>query len=265
VRKYHKPGAYTVKFRIEDLDGGVATAEDTVAIGNRPPTSSFVVLPSSPIAGVKFNVVSTSTDPDTALTKWLWDLNGDGQYGDAEGPNVEHTFPAVGTYTIGLKVLDSEDVADVSTQSVTVQPPPPPAPAPAQPSASAGPSFRLLSPFPVVRVAGRIGRRGTKLRLLSVDAPPGARVIVVCRGRSCPFRSSARSARTGSEVHAARILRFRSLERKQLKAGVVVTIYITKPGLIGKFTQFRIRKGKPPTRIDSCLAPGTTKQTRCPG
>jgi hypothetical protein len=224
-----------------------------------------VVLPSSPIAGAKFNLVSTSSDPDTALNNWLWDLNGDGQYGDVAGPNVEHSFAVAGTYTVRLKVIDSEDVADVSTQSVTVQAPPLPSLAPTQPTASAGPSFRLLSPFPVVRIAGRIGRRGTRLKLISIDAPPGARVMIVCRGRSCPFRSSARSASAGGEVHAAKLLRFRSLERKQLRAGVVITIYITKPGVIGKFTQFRIRKGKPPARVDSCLAPGTTKQTQCPG
>jgi hypothetical protein len=222
------------------------------------------VLPNSPVAGAKFNVVSTSTDPDTPLNKWLWDLNGDGQYGDAEGPNVEHSFPVAGTYTIGLRVVDSEDVADVSTQSVTVQAPPPPALAATQPTTSPGTSFRLLSPFPVVRIAGRISRRGTRLRMLSVDAPPGARIIILCRGRSCPFRSSARSASAGAEVHAAKMLRFRSLERKELRSGVILTIYVTKPGVIGKFTQFKIRKGKPPARVDGCLAPGTTKPTQCP-
>jgi hypothetical protein len=34
--------------------------------------------------------------------------------------------------------------------------------------------------------------------------------------------------------------------------------------VIGKFTQFKIRKGKPPARVDSCLAPGTQKPMQCP-
>jgi hypothetical protein len=135
--------------------------------------------------------------------------------------------------------------------------------APSSSAASPGSALSLLSPFPVVRVAGKITRRGTKLRLLAVDAPAGARVIITCKGRSCPFRSSVRSA-AAEEVHASNLLRFRSLERKPLRPGVTVTIYVTKPGVIGKYTRFKIRKGKPPARVDSCLAPGSTKPVQCP-
>jgi len=39
-----------VKFKIDDQDGASATGQDTVAVGNRPPKSDFVVLPESPIA-----------------------------------------------------------------------------------------------------------------------------------------------------------------------------------------------------------------------
>ena len=191
TKSFRKPGASTVRFRIEDLDGLSTISEDVVAVGNQPPTADFVVLPASPIAGTAASLVSTALDPDTPLDKWQWDLNGDGVYGDVEGPAAQYTFPAAGTYTVGLRVLDSEDVEDFAVKSIVVQAPPVPLTAAPQLLPS-GP--RLLSPFPVVRLAGRISKAGTRLRLFAIDAPPGARVVVMCRGRSCPFRLSARSA-----------------------------------------------------------------------
>jgi large repetitive protein len=262
TRSFNKPGAYTVKFRIEDLDGASTVAEDVVAVNNQPPTASFVVLPESPIAGVPATLVSTSLDPDTPLEKWLWDLNGDGQYDDAEGPQIQHTFPAPGTYTVGLRVLDSEEVDNIAVQTVVVQPPP----ATVTPPLATG-SYQLLSPFPIVRLAGRIGRAGTRLRLFSIEAPPGARVLVTCGGRGCPFRHSARSAEAprDGKVHASASLRIRKLEQRLLKTGVRIAIYVTKAGKIGKYVQFRFRKLRPPTRIDRCLLPSEpNKPVQCP-
>jgi hypothetical protein len=46
---------------------------------------------------------------------------------------------------------------------------------------------------------------------------------------------------------------------------VKIEVYVTKPGMIGKFTRFTIRKGKAPSRIDRCLMPGSTKPVRCSG
>jgi PKD repeat protein len=269
-KTFNKPGAYTVKFRIEDLDGSSAVAEDVVAVGNQAPKASFVVLPESPVAGASANLVSTALDPDTPLEKWLWDLNGDGVYGDAEGPEVQYAFPAAGSYTVGLRVLDSEDVDDFAVQTVTVQAPPAPAVATPQTLAPTGPAYRLLSPFPVVRLAGRISGTGTRLRLFAIDAPPGARVVVTCRGRSCPFRLSARSAGAPAsagdgKVHSSASLRIRKLEKRVLKKGVTITIFVTKPGTIGKFVQFKFRKRKPPARVDRCLMPtAPSKPVECP-
>jgi len=267
-KSFKKPGAYTVKFRIEDQDGSTTIAQDTVAVGNRPPHSDFVVLPDPVIAGSPATLISTATDPDTALDSWLWDLNGDGVYGgpgDAQGSSTQTVFPAPGTYTVGLEVLDSEDVADFSVKTIVVHAPAIPALTPAAPSGS----LKLLSPFPVVRLAGRIGNNGTRLRLFSIVAPSGARVVVMCRGRSCPFRLSARSAGAptivNGKVHASKALRIRQLEKRVLKNGVVVTIFVTKPGVIGKFVRFKFQKRKPPARVDKCLMPSApSKPVECP-
>jgi PKD repeat protein len=265
TKTFRKPGGYTVKFRIEDQDGATTVAQDAVAVGNRPPQSDFVVLPESPVVGSPATLVSTAIDPDTPVDKWLWDLNGDGIYGDAEGASIQHVFAAAGSYTVALKVLDSEEVADVAAKTVVVHAPTPLLTAPVAP---ASPSLKLLSPFPVVRLAGRISNDGTRLRLFSIEAPPGARVVVMCRGRSCPFRLSARSAAvTGpgkGNVHSSASLRIRKLEKRVLKNGVTITIYVTKPGTIGKYVEFKFLKRRPPARVDRCLMPSApSKPVQC--
>jgi PKD repeat protein len=263
TRQFNKPGAYTVRFRVEDLDGSSAIAEDVVAVNNQPPAASFVVLPESPTAGVEATLVSTSLDPDTPLERWQWDLNGDGVYGDAEGPKIQYTFPAAGSYGVGLRVVDSEEVDGFALQTVVVQPPAAPALSPQVVPLS----YRLLSPFPVVRLAGRIGKAGTRLRRFSIEAPPGSLVVVDCRGRGCPFRRSSRSAgaRGDGKARTSASLRMRKLESRLLKKGVRIRVYITKPGTIGKYVQFKFRRMRPPARVDRCLMPtAPSKPVECP-
>jgi len=45
----------------------------------------------------------------------------------------------------------------------------------------------------------------------------------------------------------------------------VIELLVTSPGKIGKFTRFRIRRGKAPLRRDMCVAPGSSKPVRCEG
>jgi hypothetical protein len=65
-------------------------------------------------------------------------------------------------------------------------------------------------------------------------------------------------------VRAAKVVRLRSLERA-LRAGVIIRIYVSSTGAIGKYTVFKIRKGRqPPIRDDSCLMPGSLRPIACP-
>ena len=118
-------------------------------------------------------------------------------------------------------------------------------------------SDRLMSPYPVVRLAGRLTVNGARVRRLSVSRAPRCAVVAVsCRGRSCP-------ARRVSRFLARRPLRFRRFERR-LPAGTVLTVRISKGDSIGKFTEFRIRAGKAPLRRDRCLRPGERRGSACP-
>jgi hypothetical protein len=115
---------------------------------------------------------------------------------------------------------------------------------------------RLLSPFPRVLISGRTTRRGARITSFVVRGPRGARVSLRCRGSRCPF--SRRSFRLRSSRK-----RIRSLQRVLL-AGTVIEVRVAKGRKYGKFTRIRIRRGHVPSRKDRCLAPGSSRPTRCP-
>ena len=128
-------------------------------------------------------------------------------------------------------------------------PAPHPTPAPA-------PALRRLDPFPIVRIRGRLVRRGALVTLFSVRAQSGVRIDVRCAGSGCP-------------TPYVSILATRSATRLRpyegfLRAGLRLTVTVTAPGLIGKYTSLRIRTGRAPLRSDRCLMPGGTRPVRCP-
>ena len=125
------------------------------------------------------------------------------------------------------------------------------APAPARPAAV---SPRFMHPFPVVRIKGRIGAEGASVTLLTVRAPKGARIVIECRGKGCPARRLASTAA---------LQRFRAFERP-LRAGVRLTIVVSMPGFVGKWTEIEIRRNAAPRRTDRCVLPGARTPERCP-
>ena len=248
-------GNQTVRLRVTDDDGGQTIGSQTIVVGNRPPSAAFDYRPSAPIAGQLVTMFSTSDDPDKNIETIDWDLDGDGSF-EASGGSVGKAFPA-GSFNVSMRVTDTEGSFAIVTQTIVVGVP---APAPRGETNR----LRALTPFPIVRMAGRIGTRGTKFRVLTVDAPTGSTVTVRCKGRGCPFAKSTRAARAGERVaYAARRVRIRKLEGRLLRAGVVVRIFVTKAGTIGKFTSIKIRGGKSPKRVDRCLMPGSTKPVQC--
>ena len=118
-------------------------------------------------------------------------------------------------------------------------------------SSSASPA--LLSPFPIVRLRGRILRRSVRVSLLSVRAPARSRITIMCRGRgrSCP------RTKTTLTTKKTQTVRFRAFQRS-MRSGTLLRIFVTKPNSIGKYTRFRIRYRKPPLRADMCARPNIT-------
>jgi PKD repeat protein len=246
------PGTHRVRLRVRQTNGKTAVRELDVRV-NAAPAAAFAWSPAAPLAGQFVDLVSTSADAEGALTL-SWDLDGDGLFGDAAGAKVRQPFSSPGTYDVGLRATDSDGAVSTVRHRVVVLAAPVIAPAgPAQPAA---PAPRPMNPFPVVRIAGVVLRRGALIRVLSVRAPRGAQVRVVCRGKGCPARALATTT-------ATRLARFARFERR-LRAGVRLELFVRRAGRIGKYTRFLIRGGAPPKRVDRCLFPGSRRPERCP-
>jgi hypothetical protein len=244
---YPLPGQVAVRLRVTDTLGNRSTLKKTLTVVGQAPVASFTFVPSAPLANQPVTFTSTSTDPDGTIADLAWDLNGDSVYDNGAGPTALRIFPAAGAYVVGLRATDNEGAVAFYSQTIIVGAAP-------LPLAIASPVLRLLSPFPIVRIAGRTTRHGVRLKLLTVDAPVGSTVLVRCKGRSCPFKAQSR---------VARVVRVRRLERP-LRAGVTVRIYVTSRSAIGKYTRFKILKNAAPLRIDRCLLPGKLKPIACP-
>jgi PKD repeat protein len=247
-RSFASAGIYLIRLRVQG--SGYSDQGLPVTITNRQPAPMLSYFPSAPVAGEVVNFVSTSRDPDGTIANQLWDLDNDGGFDDGTGSLASRRFPAAGNYVVRLWVVDNNHAEQITTQTVGV---------------SAAP-LALLSSFPVVRMVGKATRNGARITRFTVEAPPGATVEVRCRGGGCPRPRQVRRASAGPapQARAARLLRFRRFERR-LKAGAAVRIFVTKPGTIGKYTSFRIRKGNSPKRRDLCILPGARLPSPCPG
>jgi PKD domain len=237
-------GTKTIRLRVTDTDGDATTASRTVTV-KRPPSASFVFRPGSPVAGDEVAFTSTSTDADRDTISYAWDLDGDGAFDDGNTQVVRMTYARAGSYTVTLRVT-----ADGETSTVfrTVD---------VAPQSTPRTRLRLLRPFPRVAIGGFIVGRGVRLTLLSVRAPRGSRVMVKCRGRGCPRRT------TRARVGRRRTKAFRSF-RRRFRSGAVIAVYVWKRNRIGKYTRFRIRRGRRPSRRDRCLHPTRLRPMRCP-
>jgi len=240
-------GIYTVRLRVVGV-GGSGEQSQLIRVLNRPPVASIAYFPTAPEEGEPVSFVSTSQDSDGTLVDQLWDLDGDGVFDDGSGSQASNTFPSAGLYIVRLRVVDNGHAEGFVEQQVRVFPKP----------------AALLGPFPVVRLAGSGTATGARIRRLVVQAPPGARVQVRCRGGGCKRHRQTRIAPAGPHAQQnGTLLRFRRFERR-LRAGAVLEIFVTKPGTIGKYTRYVIRRGLPPTRRDLCVPPGAKRPSRCP-
>ena len=232
-----------------------------------PPVYDFAVAPAVPVVGQTATFTASGLKGKDTVS---WDFNNDGVL-DATGAGVQHVFATAGQRIVLMRVTNDEGEARDVAKSVLVDPAPAgqvPVPAPTGfvlvrpvpvPTLIGGPTagLALMSPFPIVRIVGNFTSWGATVRVLAVrNAPRGARVTVRCRGRGCPVRSRSRAMPSGR-------MRLRFLERG-LRAGVLIRVFVTQPGKIGKYTSFRIRRARPPLRRDGCVVSRAARPQRCP-
>jgi PKD repeat protein len=277
---YAAAGTYNVVLTATDEHGAVTTVEHTVTVASDPgPTPAFSYLPQDPLTGDTVTFSSSSTASQGSITATEWDLDGDGTFADASGPEATWVFDTPGDHLVQMRVTQQNGRSSVAFAHIEVAAGPalppdgsPPAdnpPAETPPAGTAPPTGstgsggtaapakpRRMRPFPIVRIAGVILPHGARVRILSVRAPRGARVSVRCSGHGCPAATEARTTATG-------LVRMHRFERRLL-AGVKLELFVRKANRIGKYTRFVIRAGKAPTRVDRCLMPGGKRPVRCP-
>jgi hypothetical protein len=256
------------------------------------PVADFTISPTAPTTRTVVTLTSTSTDEDNDITRLSWDLNGNGEFEREGSPEERGTITArfrrPGVFTITLQVRDATDGSDSVSKTITVlapnpvtEPPPPePDPDPAPPAtntAAQSPTVivspaarvagsvsrsiapvRLLAPFPVVRIQGKVIRNGAAIRRFTVKAPAGARVRVTCRGRSCPKRATL-----VKRARKATILRFSGVERR-LRVGTVIEVYVNRKSRMGKYTRIVIKRNAAPARQDMCVLSMRRSPSSCP-
>ena len=272
---YPAPGTYTMKLAVVDNSDVVDTEIKTVTV-NAPPSASFSFTPEAPVVGDQVTLTSTAGDADGSIAETAWDLDGDSEFDDATGSSTTTSFATPGPHAVGLRVTDNRGASTTATGTIEVgdRPPDPGPGTPGQPFDTSAPvgaeppivapvePLRWLDPFPTVRIRGRTTSSGVRFSLFSVRAPAGSSVKLRCVGRGCPKKSiSTRvKARKGAATGTRRI---KSFER-QLQAGIVVKVYVTRRGLVGKYTSFKIRRLALPVRRDRCLMPNSTRPVTCP-
>jgi PKD domain len=210
-----------------------------------PPLASFKWFPSVPQTGETVSLVSSSTDAASPITALAWALTSTGPF--QSGGNVMTTsFSTPGAHVVRLQATNAAGLSSTATETIDVS----------------GHITPLMQPFPVVRIAGSYDAAGVKLRLLRVQQmPAGARVTVRCKGHGCPFRSASRLAVATKQGVAP--IELRAFERS-LPAGVTLEVLVSKPGEIGKYTRFKVRRAKLPERTDTCLNAAGTQPLACP-
>jgi PKD repeat protein len=255
TRTFTGAGDHKVRLRVTNANGDTDQTEKTVKVSSGI-QSSFTWSPQSPTTADPVTFTSTSTATGASFQSYQWDLNGDSRFGDATGATTTFTFPDAGDHQVGLRVTDSSGARSTAFNTVTVAaPPPPPPPAPEPPPAPVGQQW--LNPFPSVRIRGRASFGGVHLSLLATRAPVGTTMKVRCIGRRCPKK------RDRSYTFTTERLRLKGYERF-FTAGTKLELFIWKPGVVGKFTRFTMRRAKAPIRVDRCLYPGGKWPGRCP-
>jgi len=120
---YMTEGNYTVTLTVIDNDGFDDTAYNIVRVRNYP-TASFTYAPKPAVVNktVTFDA-SSSRANGGVIANYTWDF-GDGNITTVSTTIVTHIYPYEGNYTVTLTVIDSEELTNSQSQTVTVCQPP---------------------------------------------------------------------------------------------------------------------------------------------
>lgn len=115
---FPRRGVYPVTLEVRDNTLMVSNLTRSVWVANSEPVPSMSLAPSPAYRGVPVEHVGSASDLDgDAIVSWTWAL-GDGR--DAYGPNVTHTYTALGQFPVTLTVEDEAGGFAAVTQMLRV-------------------------------------------------------------------------------------------------------------------------------------------------
>ena len=113
-------GIYNVVVKVTDTSGAWDTGNTTITVDNVAPTAD-AGAPFAVNEGSSFALnAAGSTDPGNDIVSYEWDLDGDNQYDDASGQNINWNITQSGNYLVGLKVTDANGVSSTDSVAVTI-------------------------------------------------------------------------------------------------------------------------------------------------
>lgn len=116
--KYAQIGVYEAKVTAIGADNARNTAKILITVQAQP--LKACIQPSRQSGPSPVTVIFTSCSTGT-ISKFSWDINGDGIFGEAVGPQVQSTFVEKGDHTVSLEVSDEQGVLDKATIIITVE------------------------------------------------------------------------------------------------------------------------------------------------
>ncbi|MDP9294749.1 MAG: MopE-related protein [Actinomycetota bacterium] len=106
-----------------------------------------------------------------------------------------------------------------------------------------------------------VTRTHARLRTLVVhNAPKGARIVLRCTGRGCPFK---RARRRTVPRKLAPIVLHRGFRRARLRFGTRLQLTITAAETVGRTYTYVVKRGALPTKTTVCRAPGEARAQSC--
>jgi PKD repeat protein len=123
TRTFTSGGGRNVTLTVTDAGGasGSVTQTVTVALPTAPAvgTITFGPTPVRPNAGVNFDAGGATVGAGASLVDYTW-VFGDGDSTVTTSPQVQHTYSAVGVYTVRVTVRDTLGRTATGTVAVTV-------------------------------------------------------------------------------------------------------------------------------------------------
>jgi len=113
-------GTFTVRLRVTDNGGATGVTTATVTVANVAPNANAGSPYSDDIGTVIVLSAAGSTDAGNDIATYLWDLDNDGQYDDANGVTANFNATTKGTFSVGVRVTDNDGGSSTATTTVTV-------------------------------------------------------------------------------------------------------------------------------------------------